>query len=219
MNKLLARHRSGRRYMLAKISLAAVLLVGCGQASPRPEAGQDTTATPSSPELDRLMLASAKVALPPAGVGPDDLPAPRSPGALHVVKYCTACHELPSPNAHSATDWPVIIRRMWLRTDRVAPDFEIPIPTSAERVMMIRYLVENALQVSDRALRAAPGRDAFSETCSRCHELPDPMQHPSQDWAAVVQRMAQHVEDILDDRLSGTEVRRITSYLETVATP
>jgi cytochrome c5 len=180
--------------MLAKISLAAVLLVGCGQASPRPEAGQDTTATPSSPELDRLMLASAK-------------------------KYCTACHELPSPNAHSATDWPVIIRRMWLRTDRVAPDFEIPIPTSAERVMMIRYLVENALQVSDRALRAAPGRDAFSETCSRCHELPDPMQHPSQDWAAVVQRMAQHVEDILDDRLSGTEVRRITSYLETVATP
>jgi cytochrome c5 len=108
---------------------------------------------------------------------------------------------------------------MWLRTDRVAPEYEIPIPTSAERVMMVRYLVDNALQVRGGALPAAPGRDAFSETCSRCHELPDPMQHPPQDWAAVVRRMAQHVVDILDDRLRQTEIRRITSYLETVSTP
>lgn len=218
MSKVLTCHSSRSRCVWVKLSLAAVWLVGCGDVSPRSETTQEA-AQRSSPFSDELLLASAKVALPPAGVGPEDLPAPNSQGALYLGKYCTACHELPSPNTHSSTDWPPIIRRMWLRLDRVAPTYEIPMPTSAERVVMARYVVDNALKVSGADLPAATGRDAFVTACSRCHELPDPQQHPPQDWAGVVRRMAEHVEDILGDTLARGEIQRITSYLETVSAP
>ncbi len=216
MSKLLTCHSSRSRCVRLGLLLAAVWLVGCGEVSPRSETTREA-AQRSSPFSDELLLASAKIALPPAGVGPEDLPAPNSQGALYLGKYCTACHELPSPNTHSSTDWPSIIRRMWLRMDRVAPTYEIPMPTSAERVVMARYVADNALKVSAAALPAAPGRDAFATTCSRCHEMPDPKQHPPQDWAGVVRRMAEHVESILGDTLARREIQRIVSYLETVS--
>lgn len=213
MSKLSMSHCARSRGVWLRLSLAAVWLVACGDTSPRPgtarEALQDSSAF-----SDDLLLAATKIALPPAGVGPDDLPAPNSQGALYIGKYCTACHELPSPSTHSSTDWPPIIRRMWLRMDRVAPKYEIPMPTAAERVVMARYLADNALQVSRAELPAGTGREAFVNACSRCHELPDPAQHPPQDWAGVVQRMAGHVNEILGDALTSGEIRSIVSYLE-----
>lgn len=166
---------------------------------------------------DDLLLASAKVALPPPGIAPADLPDPDSHGAQLVTKYCTRCHALPAPAMHSVTDWPRTLRRMWLRADRVASSFGVPVPTTAERVTLVRYMTDNALVVSRATLPKGPGRDVFASTCSQCHELPDPTQHSAADWPSVVMRMGQHREAMLGQSLLREDFEKIVLYLEQVS--
>jgi cytochrome c5 len=158
-------------------------------------------------------------ALPPAGLTPDALPDPASPGAQALLRYCTACHALPSPAIHSATDWPAVVRRMWLRIDRVSGEFGVPVPNTAERAVLLPYLLEHALKVGDAELPAGPGREEFRATCSRCHELPDPRQHSPVDWVAVARRMNQHMEDMLGRTINREDFTRIVRYLETASAP
>ncbi len=197
-----------RLWMLAGVAW----LAACADT---PEAGPPAE-TPQAQRTftDDLLLASAKVALPPPGVSPQDLPDPNSAGAEYTQEYCVTCHELPSPSTHSLTDWPVVVRRMWLRMDQVSTDFEVPIPTAAERVMLLNYLIDNALQVSEATLPPGPGRDLFTETCSRCHNLPDPKQHGPDDWAAVVLRMMQRMEEMLEETLQQSEFQQLVLYVE-----
>lgn len=162
---------------------------------------------------DQLLLAATRVALPPAGMQAADLPDPDSTGAVLVATYCSACHAIPSPLMHSATDWPSVIRRMWLRTDRIEGHFGVPVPTPSERLVMVEYLIGNALEVRTAGLPDAPGREAFVSTCSRCHELADPSQHSSEDWVSVVRRMTGHMEDMLGEFLDQREFQEIVLYL------
>jgi cytochrome c5 len=161
-------------------------------------------------------MASASVGLPPADVTPADLPDPTSSGAKLVGQYCTACHGVTTPTTHSATDWPIVMRRMWMRMDNLAPEFNVPRPTSAERLAMLNYLRDNALKVSAAGLPDAPGRDTFVTTCGQCHDLPDPMQHSAEDWVAVVQRMSGRMETMLDKQLGQQDFTRIVLYLESL---
>ena len=162
---------------------------------------------------DQLLLAATRVALPPSGTRAEDLPEAGSPGATHIATYCSACHAIPSPMMHSATDWPSVIRRMWLRTDRIEGHFGVAVPTASERLVMVEYLITNALEVRTAGLPDAPGREAFVSTCSRCHELADPSQHSSEDWVSVVRRMTGHMEDMLGEFLSQAEFQEIVLYL------
>lgn len=208
--------------MLAKSKVAVLLvsagvaLTACAQESDPTEDTQDSNMQVAQNQ-DDLILASAKVALPPPGLNPTELPEPDSPGAQHLQTYCSACHALPSPGTHSATDWPVVLRRMWLRTDRIDPSYEIPIPSTAERLVLTRYLTEHALEVTSADLPAGRGRELFSNTCSRCHELPDPQQHTAQDWGAVVIRMAEHSEQMIGEWISPQDREQIMLYLERVS--
>lgn len=161
-----------------------------------------------------LLLASASVALPPAGVVPAMLPSPGSDGAKLAVQYCTTCHGLPLPSSHSTTDWPGVMRRMWLRMELLDSSFAVPVPTPAERMVMLRYMQDNALMVAMTPLPTGPDGDLFRTTCSRCHELPDPRQHSVADWATVVTRMRQHMESILRQSPTQAEVQRLVLYLE-----
>ena len=167
--------------------------------------------------LDDLLLAASRVALPPGGIVPADLPEADSWGAGHLVQYCTACHALPHPQSHSATDWPSVVRRMWLRMDRIDPAFNVPIPNGAERLVMAEYLVENALKVRASELPAGNGRELFVSTCSRCHELADPSQHSPDDWVAVLRRMAGHMDEMLGDFLEPSDLQQIALYLQSVS--
>lgn len=167
--------------------------------------------------LDDLLLAASRVALPPGGIGLADLPEADSPGAGHLAQYCTACHALPHPQSHSATDWPSVVRRMWLRMDRIDPAFNVPIPNGAERLVMAEYLVENALKVRASELPVGNGRELFVSTCSRCHELADPSQHSPGDWVAVVRRMAGHMDEMLGDFLEPSDLQEIALYLQSVS--
>jgi cytochrome c2 len=195
------------------LTLLTVSMVGCADGTPSREGtGQAGPVT-----FDELLLASARVALPPVGLSAVDLPDPESPAAQQVARFCTSCHSLPSPESHSATDWPGVIRRMWLRMDRIDPSFEVPIPNGAERLVMLEYLIDNALRVRTSGLPAGAGRDLFVSTCSRCHELADPSQHSAQDWVGVVRRMQGHIEGMLGEFMSQSDSRQITAYLQTAS--
>ncbi len=195
------------------LQLASAGLWGCGVS--RDASVHESTAqyAPS----DELLLASSKVALPPPGVVPEYLPHPESEGAKLVQQYCTACHELPTPKIHSRTDWPRVTRRMWLRIDGLEPGFAVPVPTSAERIMILRYLIDNALRVSGTTLPAGPERAFFSATCSRCHELPDPKHHSYEEWVVVTRRMMDRMETMLGVTLTPEEFSKIALYLETTS--
>ena len=165
---------------------------------------------------DRLLLAAAAVALPPPGVTPADLPEPAAMGAQLVGKYCAQCHEVPSPAMHSATDWPSVVRRMWLRMDLLPPDLGVQVPTAAERSAMFEYITRYALQVSGASLPAGPGRATFAEVCSRCHALPDPRMHSRQDWPTVFQRMERNMERMNVKPLTKSQTTDILLYLQGV---
>jgi cytochrome c5 len=159
------------------------------------------------PPADQLLLASAKVALP-AGVRTEELP-----DANILQTFCVTCHALPSPAMHSATDWPGVVRRMWLRMDLLDPQYRVPTPELGQRIVLLDYLTNHALKVSDSTLPDTPEREFFQKTCAQCHELPDPRQHSTQDWYVVVRRMNQHMRDILGKELTSEEIERIVRYL------
>ena len=166
-----------RRLAWIGVPLLLAWTVGCGETAPP---GEDVTESEQTATTDDLVTASARVSLPPPGLAPSDLPDPNSEGAQLLRQYCTSCHALPSPATHSATDWPVVLRRMWLRTEGVADEYNLPVPDPRERVVILDYLLENALVVTQAELPAGPGRNVFAAECARCHELPDPAStHPT----------------------------------------
>lgn len=197
----------------ALMPLTAVMCAACAEGPPQ-QREEPVQATAGVTVSSDLFLASAMAALPPPGVTAANLPDPESPGAKALAQYCGGCHALPSPGHHSATDWPIVLRRMWMRMDRVAADFEYPVPSTAERAVLLPYLVEHALEVGRAELPAAPGRDAFMRTCSRCHALADPKQHSPSDWVAVGRRMRQHMEDMLGETIGADTFAQIVLYLE-----
>ncbi len=196
---------------VAAMSVAALALVAC-TAPP-----SDDTPARTRSQSDNLVLASAKALMPPEGTQRADLPLPDSEGAMLLDQYCTVCHGLSSPGTHSTTDWPVVMRRMWLRTERVAEQHDIPVPNAAERLTMTRYMLEHAFEVAGDDLPDFVGREYYMLTCERCHALPDPRQHTSQDWPAVVTRMRQHMVDLLGNAPIEAELQDISAYLQQVS--
>jgi hypothetical protein len=103
---------------------------------------------------------------------------------------------------------------MWLRTEGVADEYNLPVPDPRERVLIVDYLLEHALVVSRAELPGGPGRSLFTANCARCHELPDPRQHSSNDWPAVVIRMRQHMVQVLGQSPPQSDVQEVILYLE-----
>lgn len=202
-----------RRFVRVTIWCGAAVL--WATACQPPQSEEETAA--AGPPASELVAASAMVGLP-AGTAAADLPDPGSEGAQTYEKYCSACHGLPNPSTHSATDWPVVLRRMWLRTEGLPAAYTVPVPDARERVVILDYVLGHAMQVASADLPAGPGRDLFAATCNRCHELPDPRQHSAQDWAAVVIRMRQHMVQMLRQSPAQSQVQDIILYLERAST-
>lgn len=202
--------------------LAFLALVACQSAPPpsQPATGSTSAANPPQQQSlgrsDQLLLAAAKVALPPPGLAAADLPDPTSQGALLEMQYCAQCHSLPAPTAHSATDWPSVARRMWLRMEWLPPSLGVRVPTGAERFTILSYLLANSLKVSGSMLPAGKGRDTFSAVCSQCHSLPDPRVHSPQDWTAVYARMERNMERMQVQPPTSTQTGEILLYLQSV---
>lgn len=198
-------------------TVLATSLAGC-RSGPAP--GASTEGAQSTPALDRtdqLLLAAAKVALPPPGIAPGDLPDPQSRGAQLLIQYCAQCHALPAPTTHSATDWPSVARRMWLRMDNLPASLDVQVPPPEDRFVLLNYLTTNALKVSGTVLPAGKGRDEFSVVCSQCHSLPDPRVHSAEDWPTVYSRMERNMERMQVQPPTGSVGQDILLYLQTVA--
>ena len=194
------------------VALGVLVLAACTQRPADSGAAQSPGA--GLTRADELLLAAASVALPPPGVTAADLPDPNSAGAKLVAKHCAQCHDLPQPAMHSATDWPAVARRMWLRTEGLTATLGVAVPSTSERFLMLEYLVANALKVSGANLPAGAGRDAFQLVCSRCHALPDPRNHSAQDWPTVFARMEGNMTRMKVPPLKGTETTDILLYLQ-----
>ncbi len=203
---------------MSRLAFVATVLaagVGCRSDHPAtPPADQAEAASAQGDSNDQLLLATVKTALPPPGISAVDLPEPTTPGAQAVATYCAQCHNLPSPTMHSATDWPSIMRRMWLRMDRLPPSMHIQVPDEGARAQIAEYLTSNALQVSGSSLPPGTGRQEFAMICSRCHSLPDPRIHSPQDWLTVFMRMERNMERMNVSRPSGEQTRLILTYLQ-----
>jgi mono/diheme cytochrome c family protein len=172
------------------------------------------TSQPEQPAQANVILAAAMVNMP-AGITPGALPDPTSQGAQLTAQYCAqACHGIPAPSSHSATDWPVVLRRMWMRMSTLDTAYHVAVPTAGERVVILDYMLANALQVTAGWLPDAPGRLLFAQKCGACHGLPDPAQHSPDDWVAVVRRMNGRMQNLLGQTLSQDELQRIVLYLE-----
>ncbi len=206
-------------HLLPPIATLLFLATACGNAPAQDDRATTTTAAlAGAVPSETLLLASARVGLPPEGVTPEALPAAGSQAAGQMVRYCTACHALPTPAMHAAVDWPVVARRMWLRMENLDPAFGVPVPDLATRLTMLQYLTENAMQVSRRPLPEGPGRMAFERTCSRCHDLPDPAQHAAGDWYVVARRMDQHMQQVLGAGLRADTLELIVRFLGEAST-
>ena len=211
--------RGGVKLIVIMGTLSALL--ACRKEAPASNTGanpgaQGTQGTGLNRQ-DELLLAAANVALPPPGITAADLPEPNSKGAQLVGAYCGQCHNVPTPQMHSATDWPGIARRMWLRMELLPPTLGVKVPTAAERFAILDYLNTNALKVSGSTLPPGAGREAFSQVCSRCHALPDPRVHSREDWATVFARMERNMERMKVPPPTREQASDILLYLQMVA--
>lgn len=133
----------------------------------------------------------------PPGFDPQALPQPDSAGAQVLQRYCVQCHALPGPGRHTAEEWPAVVERMVTLMD-VSRRFRglmgrIDMPDMQQQQALREYLRAHALEAMTEA-PAGEGGAAYARTCGACHALPDPRQHPADQWPAVVARMERNAQ-------------------------
>jgi mono/diheme cytochrome c family protein len=183
------------------------------------------------------MISSIGVGLPPNDFQPEELPEPGSRGAGLLQVYCVQCHWLPTPQMHSAAEWPILVRRNLLRMQQLKDRLGGPLTTGlvGEVVLagyesaefpapqdvdtLLDYLQRYALPVAQPGeLTPGPGRALFVEKCSICHETPSPRAHTVTGWERLIGEM-QAIMAVSDVQpLTSEELDSITAYLRSRAT-
>lgn len=194
-------------------ALLVLLAAGCQPAAEQPAAAAGPGLSPN----DQLILASARAAMPPEDFDVSTLPDAESADAKLMMSFCGQCHAVASPGTHSAVEWPVVVRRMWLRMEMLPESLAIRVPEVGERVRITSYLTANALKVSPDNIPPGNGQAAFVEVCSRCHALPDPRIHTARDWPAVFLRMEGNIQRMKVRGPTQEQTGQILTYLQEVA--
>ena len=178
------------------------------------------------------MISSIGVGLPPNDFKPEDLPDPGSRGAGLLQVYCVQCHWLPTPQMHSAAEWPILVRRNLLRMEQlklrlggplttglvgetVMAGYENPeIPSPADVDTLLAYLQRYSLPVAQPGeLTPGPGRELFIRKCSVCHETPSPRAHTASGWDRLIGEMQAIMTISNVEPLSDSELDAISGYL------
>ncbi len=178
------------------------------------------------------MISSIGVGLPPNDFRAEDLPEPGSRGAGLLQVYCVQCHWLPTPQMHSAAEWPILVKRNLLRMQQLQNRLGGPltgglvgemvmtgyetaeIPSPADVDTLLAYLQRYAFPAAEpEELTEGPGRDLFMQKCSVCHEVPSPGAHTATGWDRLVVEM-QAIMAVSDVQpLSSQELDQIGGYL------
>ncbi len=96
-------------------------------------------------EMMRGMMAE----MLPSGIRPEDLPDRDSSGARLVARFCSQCHDIPSPALHTAQEWPQTASRMFSRMSMMSgmPMMRgtgMEAPSTAQQKEIVEYLSRNA---------------------------------------------------------------------------
>jgi hypothetical protein len=178
------------------VLLCGILWLGIASADEADDARRRWETSPHGPMLERI--------LPPTSE-PEQLPKPRSRGAVLTQRYCVQCHNLPNPAMHDAPKWPKIVDRMVMRmtgrgnlgelmVDMMAG---MQVPSAQDTEAIIAYLRKHAQRPLDPQRYPEVNRasgEAFRLACNQCHVLPDPRRHTAEEWPAVVARMQENME-------------------------
>jgi len=159
----------------------------------------------------------------PQPMDPAALPEPESAGAGILKTKCTQCHGLVSPKQHSAQDWPYIVDRMERRMEMMSNGRMgmmrgtiAPLSTE-EKNTLIQYLQANSFKaLAPAALPESetPGGQSFTQSCSRCHALPDPKAHSYQEWETIVNRMDTNSKNMGFGPMPPEQITAILGYLK-----
>lgn len=243
-----------RESTLTGVLLAgAVLLSGVLTAACGPQAGTDGQASRLDPATaDSLLadltgtvgsamqteqrwrlVASVGSGLPPEDYRRSELPEAGSHAVALLEAYCVQCHWIPSPQMHSAREWPILLRRMEMRSrtlenrmqgemsERIMGEMMMAgmghsiIPSDAEQDTILDYLQRNALPVVEpESLGDTEGAVLYVEICTRCHETPNPRAHSLEAWRSeVIPRMQSNMARLGLERMTPQEQRRIVEFL------
>ena len=157
----------------------------------------------------------------PQGINPNQLPAPDSEGAQLLGRYCSQCHGVPGPGMHTANEWPNVVARMNQRMQMMSRKrmmMRIKAPDNNELKILTAYLEKNAQQTIDADKLAGantPEGQAFRKICAQCHALPDPAQHTSNEWPAVIKRMRKNMSSMGKQLPDQTMTDKILGFLQT----
>lgn len=157
----------------------------------------------------------------PKGMSPDQLPDPDSKGAHLLGKFCSQCHRAPGPGMHTADEWPIVVARMNQRMQIMSTRrmmMHIEAPNENEYKILMEYIEKNAQQtinVDELQGAETQGGLVFQKTCSECHALPDPEQHPSNEWPAVVNRMRENMKSMGVQLPNQATIDNILKFLQT----
>lgn len=193
-------------------------------------------------QLDRAtrwrMISSIGSGLPPADFEPADLPDPESRGAYFLQIYCVQCHGIATPQMHAAVEWPILVRRMLMRSETLKNRMGGPItgdlvgemalegaavtliPPPEHVDSLISYLTTYALPIAEPGeIGEGAEADVYVARCSVCHETPSPRAHTAAEWDGVVARMQGHMVMMDLDPLTAEQMAQIKAYLQSAASP
>lgn len=229
--------------------MTAILAAGCAE----PETGADggvsaldpatadslladltgTVGSDMQTEQRWRLVASLGSGLPPEDYRRAELPEAGSHAVALMEAYCVQCHWIPSPQMHSAEEWPILMRRMEMRSRtlqnrmqgemsrRIMGEMMMAgmghsiIPSDAEQDTILDYLQRNALPVVEpESLGRGEGAELYEEVCTRCHQTPDPAAHTVAEWRAeVIPRMQSNMARMGLERLTTAEQEQIIDFL------
>ncbi len=172
-------------------------------------------------QMEDMMQRMMHGVLPP-GIKAENLPDPGSNGAKLLVRYCSQCHNLPSPAMHTAEEWPSVTGRMFARMSMMSGMGMMGIekPSSGEQQSILAYLKTYSMKsISPGSLPSPDSQGAilFKDICSQCHSLPDPSLHTAQEWSAVVKRMRANMQAMGRRVITDQEGTEIIAYLSNYA--
>ncbi len=140
-----------------------------------------------------------------------------SPGAQLFIKTCAQCHDLPSPQLHTAEEWPDVVTRMVnrVRRRRFFSSQKLFVPGNKNAEKIAEYLSAHALKKADDTLMndTSPTGQLFQRKCTQCHALPDPKLHTASEWPNVIERMRGNIERMQKEAISNSEKEELVRYL------
>jgi cytochrome c5 len=212
----------GCRSVAALGLLTLVGLLALAAVQPGPVSAQGM----SSGGMRDMMRQMMQGQVPPPGMTPQALPAPDSDGVRLLARYCTQCHDLPSPRYKTAEQWPEVFQRMVARMRMMSGGMmgggmmgmaRLEAPSPAQAGMLLAYLQRYAMvPATPEQLAAGPPeqREVFEAQCSRCHALPSPSLHPPERWPGIVARMQANMQLMDKSQLTPQQHEAVVRFLQ-----